>query len=190
MKPPVIEKRSLLYDRRELLSYLRIKGEPDDRTAALIDRATREIYDAMAITLLFRVFRLTESLSSKTVAARCTGCDRVIAFTVSIGAECDRIIRRAEAISAAYGTVADAVAGAFAEAAAEAVERELMLRYPQGLRSRISPGYGDFPLAAQADIFRALECEKHGIRLLPSMLTLPMKTVTAVIGIEKGMNDE
>ena len=186
----MIEKQSLVYDRRELLSYLRIKGEPDAATATLIDRATREIYDAIAITLLFRVFRMKDGVSSKTVAARCTGCDRVAAFTVSIGAECDRVVRRAGAVSAAYGTVADAVASAFAEAAAEAVEKELMRRYPQGLRPRISPGYGDFPLTAQADIFRALACEKQGIRLLPSMLTLPMKTVTAVIGIEKGMNYE
>lgn len=190
MRPPVIEKQSLRYDRRELLSYLRIKGEPDAATEALINRATREIRDAMAITLLFGIFRLPDRFSSKTVSARCTGCDRAAVFMVSIGAECDRVVRRASAISAAYGAVADAVAGAFAEAAAEAVETALIHRYPSGLRSRISPGYGDFPLVAQAEIFRALASEKHGIRLLPSMLTLPMKTVTAVIGIEKGMNDE
>ncbi len=190
MKPPVIDGRSLVYDTHELLSYLRITGEPDAETQALIARATEEIREAIQLTLLFSVLPLPETFSSKTLTMRLAGCDRAILFLVSIGGECDRIIRRAGKISAAYGAVTDAVASAFAEAAAESVEAALMHRYPRGLRRRISPGYGDFPLSAQKDVFRALSCEKHGICLLESMLTLPMKTVTAVIGIERGTNDE
>ena len=50
-------------------------------------------------------------------------------------------------------------------------------------RPRFSPGYGDFPLDNQRDIFQALQVEKRvGIALTESLLMIPSKSVTAVIG--------
>lgn len=47
-----------------------------------------------------------------------------------------------------------------------------------GLPCRISPGYGGWPLAAQEAIFARLPHEAVGVRLLPSMLMAPRKSVT------------
>ena len=51
------------------------------------------------------------------------------------------------------------------------------------LRPRFSPGYGDFALDHQKDIFQILECEKRiGLTLTEGNLMMPSKSVTAVIG--------
>ena len=53
-------------------------------------------------------------------------------------------------------------------------------------RPRFSPGYGDFPLTAQRDIFAILDCPKRiGLSLNQSLLLSPTKSVTAVIGKEQ-----
>ena len=52
------------------------------------------------------------------------------------------------------------------------------------LRPRFSPGYGDFPLNVQEDILSALEAGKRiGIKLTDSLLMVPTKSVTAVMGV-------
>ena len=54
------------------------------------------------------------------------------------------------------------------------------------LRPRFSPGYGDFSLEYQKEICRTLSAEKTvGITLTDSLLMLPSKSVTAVIGAGK-----
>jgi len=52
------------------------------------------------------------------------------------------------------------------------------------LRPRFSPGYGDLPLAIQPELFRVLEVQKNtGITLTESLLMMPTKSVTALIGV-------
>ena len=52
------------------------------------------------------------------------------------------------------------------------------------LRPRFSPGYGDFELGVQSDIFRVLDCPRRiGLSLNKSLLMSPSKSVTAIIGI-------
>ena len=54
------------------------------------------------------------------------------------------------------------------------------------LRPRFSPGYGDFPLECQPALLGALEAGKRiGIKLTDSLLMMPSKSVTAVMGISK-----
>ena len=54
------------------------------------------------------------------------------------------------------------------------------------LRPRYSPGYGDLPLAFQQDLFRALDCERRlGLTLTDSLLMVPSKSVTAIIGMKE-----
>ena len=52
------------------------------------------------------------------------------------------------------------------------------------LRPRFSPGYGDFDLSFQRQMFEALKAQKTvGITLTESLMMLPSKSVTAVIGM-------
>ena len=62
----------------------------------------------------------------------------------------------------------------------EAAERGLFLR------PRFSPGYGDFSLEHQREFFRILEVQKKiGVTLTESLLMMPSKSVTAVIGLSE-----
>jgi hypothetical protein len=49
---------------------------------------------------------------------------------------------------------------------------------------RISPGYGGWPLAAQKAIFARLSHEAIGVRLLPSMLMVPQKSITFALWLD------
>ena len=51
------------------------------------------------------------------------------------------------------------------------------------LRPRFSPGYGDFPLSCQRELLTLLRApETIGLTAGESMLLLPTKSVTAVMG--------
>ena len=51
---------------------------------------------------------------------------------------------------------------------------------------RFSPGYGDFPLDCQKDIFAVLDCGSIGLTLNSNLFMTPSKSVTAVIGVREG----
>lgn len=53
-------------------------------------------------------------------------------------------------------------------------------------RRRFSPGYGDFPLAAQRDFARLLDFGRLGIAVTPELLLRPAKSVTALIALAAG----
>ena len=116
------------------------------------------------------------------------GCDRIIVFAATIGIEIDRLISK-------YGRLSPAKALCFQAIGAERIEslcetfnndmRERCAREGSQVRPRFSPGYGDFPLEAQKDIFRVLDCyRKIGLSLNDSLLMSPSKSVTALIGIK------
>ena len=52
------------------------------------------------------------------------------------------------------------------------------------VRPRFSPGYGDLPLTLQPEICAALDVQRRlGIHVTESLLMIPSKSVTAVIGL-------
>ena len=113
------------------------------------------------------------------------GCDRVILFAATAGFGVDRLIQKYERISPASALLLQAYGAERAEAVCDAFNRDMALRYGK-LRPRYSPGYGDLPLELQKDIFTVLRPYEHiGITLNDSMLMLPSKSVTAIIGIPK-----
>ncbi len=65
-----------------------------------------------------------------------------------------------------------------AEVAAFAAEQGLVTGW------RFSPGYGDLPLAVQPAVLAALDAERTvGVTLTDHLLMVPMKSVTAVVGL-------
>ncbi|NLY55363.1 MAG: hypothetical protein GX058_02510 [Firmicutes bacterium] len=85
------------------------------------------------------------------------------------------------------GAVLDAIGSVAVESLAEQVNQALRRRAGQlGLSAgeRISPGYGDWPLEAQHDLFPLTQGERIGISLNKSGLLVPRKSITALIGID------
>jgi cobalamin-dependent methionine synthase I len=93
------------------------------------------------------------------------------------GAELARLGRTAEAL------LLDAAGSAAAEEAADRLCALVVGAAPEPgtserLACRFSPGYGDWPLAAQRLLFDLLPCAEVGVELLPSMMMRPRKSVS------------
>ena len=97
------------------------------------------------------------------------------------------LVRRASIRSAAEASIYQAAGAAAIEAFLDDANAKLETEYKARglfLRPRFSPGYGDLKLDHQKDWFRLLDITKQiGIELTDSLLMVPTKSVTAIIGI-------
>ena len=127
--------------------------------------------------------------SSKNLASHIRDCEWVILLAVTLGTEADTIIRRYCVIDAAKAAVAQAVCTAMLESFCDSLECHIASEESgEGvfLKSRFSPGYGDFNIIHQKDILKLLEYKKRtGITLTDKFMMIPAKSITAIIGLTK-----
>ena len=141
-----------------------------------------QVADAAAPLIDFSCFQV----KSRDLAKNLKGCGQVILFAATIGEGADFLTRKYSRTNVAKAVVMQAAAAAMVEAFCDEENEKLREQAEeQGwfLRPRFSPGYGDFSLEHQRDFARVLEMQKTvGITLSESLLMLPTKSVTAVIG--------
>jgi len=85
--------------------------------------------------------------------------------------------------------IVQAIGAALIEKLMDSVEDEIRAELTDGetLVSRYSPGYGDFPLAAQSTVLALLDAPRTvGVALTDTLLMVPSKSVSAIIGVKKG----
>ncbi len=121
-------------------------------------------------------------ITSRSLAGNLAGCKEAIVFAATVGPGIDRLIRK-------Y-TKLDPVKALFMQAiGAERVEticNRFCDSYPQKLRPRFSPGFGDLALSVQPDVLSITNARKNlSITLDEGFLMSPSKSVTAFVGIEK-----
>ena len=129
-------------------------------------------------------------IPSLDLARSLSGCTRALLFAATIGLAMDRLITRYERVSPVHALLFHAIGSERIESLCNEFcllkERHLSV-FNERLRPRFSPGYGDFSLEFQREVFQLLECEKRiGLTLTECLLMSPSKSVTAVAGIEKG----
>ncbi len=126
-------------------------------------------------------------LQSESLARNLSGCCGAILLAATIGPACDMLVRRAGVTSAVDASIYQAAGAAAIESFLDDMNDRYKADYEaQGLflRPRFSPGYGDLKLDHQKDWFRLLDITKQiGIELTDSLLMVPTKSVTAIIGI-------
>lgn len=183
---------------REVYRYLGYGNkDPDAEIRSLAADCLEELLGAARPRFFSREFPL-KLLPDQTIDACCftvksqnlwrnlQGCEKVILFAATLGTGVDLLLRRYSRLSMSRALIIQAAGTAAIEAVCDEENGRLRTEYErQGyyLRPRFSPGYGDFPLAVQKDLIGALEAEKRvGITLTDSLLMLPSKSVTAVIG--------
>lgn len=177
-------------DRKMILRYAR--GGSGAGVDELLDDVIREGTAALKPKLCFAVLpvRLQEdcvffdtiSVRSRGLAAFLAGCDRAVLFAATVGADADRLISRAGAISPARALLLDA----FFTERVEALCDGFTAQYAKP-ENRFSPGYDDLPLDFQKTIFSLLDCPRRiGLTLSESFLMIPTKSVTAIIGLQEG----
>lgn len=192
-------------NRREICRYLGIQGtEPDEQTKDLVEDVIRELDGVVTLREFHRSYPLKVTGSadhaidftcfvthSRNLEKNLRGCSEAVLFAATIGAGVDRLLRRYSATSPSRAVVMQAAGAAYIEAWCNEINDRLKAEAKSRglyLRPRFSPGYGDFPLENQREIFEALQVEKRvGITLTQSLLMVPTKSVTAVIGA--GMED-
>lgn len=109
-------------------------------------------------------------------------CQKAFLLAVTLGERVDRYLHRLSLASVSAHFVADAVASAFAENAADLAEEKI--KGELLCRPRYSPGYGDMPLAFQEKLLTLTDAYRRlGIKLGRNLLLSPQKTITAILGI-------
>ena len=183
----------------EVCRYLGYKRgvQPDPETERLIRACTARVEEAAEPKVVSTVLPLTCSgedglklgpigVKSAALAKNLRGCGQVILFAATLGLEVDRLIARSGAGRVAEGAVYQAAGAALIEAVCDAANDALRRESEaEGwyLRPRFSPGYGDLSITHQPDITRLLRTpERIGLTVTDSMLLLPVKSVTAVVG--------
>ncbi|MBQ7535651.1 MAG: Vitamin B12 dependent methionine synthase activation subunit [Stomatobaculum sp.] len=127
-------------------------------------------------------------ISSKALRRNLEGCREVFLMAATLGLSPDRMTARAQAAGKmSRAVMLQAAAAALIEEVCDRLNEELrQMAAEEGkvLRPRFSPGYGDFSLEHQKELFRILEVQKRiGVTLTEHLLMMPSKSVTAVIGI-------
>lgn len=185
-------------NRREVYRYLGLlRHEPDRQTAELVEEAIKELEQTAAPRFFFRTFPLSHlpdgrldftcfRVESRDLSKNLRECEKVILFAATLGTGPDLLARRYGRLQMSRAVVIQAAAAAMIEAWCDKKNGELKkaaLEQGEFLRPRYSPGYGDFSLEYQKEMVRVLETEKTvGITLTDSLMMLPSKSVTAVIG--------
>ena len=128
-----------------------------------------------------------QRVNSENLKKNLKDCESAYIFAATAGIEIDRIINRYLTLSPSKAVIAQGAGTAILETFCDffckkiATEEEKSNRY---LRPRFSPGYGDFSLEYQKKILDILSARKlAGITLTDSLLMVPVKSVTAIIGV-------
>lgn len=126
-------------------------------------------------------------IRSRALARNLRGCRQAYLMAATLGMGPDRLITRASVSQMSRAVILQAAAAAMIEAWCDEVNRMIIREASsQGLhcRPRFSPGYGDFSIDHQRDFAQILRLQKEiGLSLTQTLLMMPSKSVTAVIGL-------
>ena len=191
---------SLKIDPGEVLRYLGYgTSRPDPMVAAQLTEAIRAAERLAKPAAVYRSFaiRRTEGdfalegtsliLAGETARTMLASCSHCLLLAATAGSALDAEIRRRQIRDMAAALIFDSAASCAVEALCDRLTADLEREYEsrgQFLTDRFSPGYGDLDLAIQPAIIRTLSADKSiGVTVTSGMLLLPVKSVTAIIGI-------
>lgn len=127
----------------------------------------------------------------KKIAARVAGMEQVALFVCSIGDELEtEATRLSEAGELMHGYVLDAIGSLAAERLAELVQMRIenaVQATGKTISTRFSPGYCDWPVSAQHELFALLGGTPCGVALSVSAMMKPLKSISGFVGIGDNM---
>ncbi|MGN0852644.1 MAG: vitamin B12 dependent-methionine synthase activation domain-containing protein [Kiritimatiellia bacterium] len=187
-------------DRAETLRYLRMGvAAPDAVFTARLDKveaAVRAVCRPVAYWRLEPVAHGSAAgelqigplrVHSCSLAQTLRGCRHAFLFCATLGAGVDALLRRCSQVSGADALMAQAVATAAIESYCDSCAARLLAEPAvagEKLRMRFSPGYGDLPLETQRPLLQLLDSNRRaGIVLTETLLMIPSKSVSAIIGV-------
>ena len=178
-------------DKREILRYAGVRGEGES-IMPLLDECLAEADKILVYKVCYAEIERESEYGKKLFAQDglkdyLSECFTAVILGATVGIELDRLISK-------YGRLSPTKALLFQAIGAERIEalcdrfwcdfqKTVMSKGAKAL-PRISPGYGNFPLESQRELFAVLDLNrKIGLSLNDSLLMSPSKSVTAVFGI-------
>lgn len=173
--------------------------------AGLLDELLAQAPSHLKIQAGFRIFprgdahatghtirlQQTDFKTGQLLAARLKKIEAVAIFTASAGATFDAWLHDLfSAGDPASGYIADLIGSEFVEAAADWIEEKIggiAREAGFGCSNRYSPGYCGWDVAEQHKLFAFLPSDFCDIKLTDAALMQPIKSVSGIIGIGRGM---
>ena len=132
-------------------------------------------------------------LRGKDIREHLSGCEQAVLMAATLGAGPDTLIRRWERADITRALILDACATQLIEEYCDEIERQIREEVTAVgfmVTGRYSPGYGDFDLEIQPELIAVLDAErKIGLTCTGSLILLPRKSVTAVIGLGRCLTE-
>ncbi|MCI8660392.1 MAG: Vitamin B12 dependent methionine synthase activation subunit [Lachnospiraceae bacterium] len=193
-------RKAFPWNEREILRYLGYRGqEPEENVKKLIHECRLELEREANPKAVWREFPLTirDHVLDMTCLKTCSrslernlkDCESVLLFGATLGSGVDVLLRRYGRLQMSKAVVLQASSVAMLETWCDWQNEVLSREYQEKgwyMRPRFSPGYGDFPLECQRKLSGALELGKRiGVTLTDSLLMVPSKSVTAVMGLSR-----
>ena len=185
------------FSRREVFKYAGCKTETEE-VSRLVDKCCEETEGRLSYRVCYDIYDLRRdgdflsfaniNTDSNTLKTAFKGCRAVLVFGATVGAEMDRLILKYSRLEPSKALIMQALGAERIESLCDAFCRDTAEKLTsQGkiLMPRVSPGYGDIPLAMQKELFALLDCpRKIGLTLSDQLIMSPSKSVTALAGIK------
>lgn len=174
-----------------------VREVPAENIAGLLERCEKRVLNVIRPNYVYREAELeftengiragnmSELLTGSDIARHLAGCTKAVLFAATLSAEADKLIRQAAVTDVAESFAIDCLCSAAVEQVCDAAEEEIFSVIEAPYRTwRFSPGYGDLPLGIQGSFLKMLNAQRRiGLTVTDSMLLIPSKSVTALIGI-------
>ncbi len=179
----------------EVLRYMGCGHDvADEKVLNLAKKCIDEVKPKLTLKACYDKFKISSdgdkldlgftTVISKDLKKNLGNAKEVFLFVATVGVELDRLMWKYSLTSPAYATAIQAVGAAAIEQWCDILCEHLSESAGE-LCPRFSPGYGDLPLSLQQEILNTLDCgRKIGVSLTDSMLMLPTKSVSAIVGIK------
>ncbi len=175
------------------------KGQPvRPEVRDLVDRLlaeTRELLVPRGIYTMRRVERMADDELviegcppiRGSIAGFLKPARRVAAFVLTVGPEVEHLAtRRMDGGATLEGFALNAIGSAAADLASDALSEEVYWREAgptEGITPPYSPGYCGMALEEQEKLFSIVDAARIGVRLWPTMIMEPIKSVSGLLGI-------
>lgn len=141
-------------------------------------------YDCLTQTVLAQP---TFKIAGQKIGQHLAGCDKVIILAATVGEDIEQAVtQHFQEGQYAESVLLDAAATTAVEQIGDGMEHMLAPKAAAAgyqMRWRFSPGYGDWPLEQQPELIRLSEAAKIGVSLSSSLMLVPRKSITAIIGL-------
>ncbi|MBQ8961827.1 MAG: 5-methyltetrahydrofolate--homocysteine methyltransferase [Ruminococcus sp.] len=186
-------------NKAEAARYMGVRGEAGPAVTDILDKWEPIVRERLRPGSVYREAALRPAedgiwvdgmdvpLTGNDIRQHLDGCDRAVLLAATASAEADKLIRQASVDGMAEALAVDCLCSAAIEQICDRAEEEIFSRIEAPFRTwRFSPGYGDLPLDLQKPLLQALNAQRRiGLTVTDSLLLVPSKSVTAIIGISE-----